>query len=169
MPIEHAIADLLHRDCRERSLEGGLPQHAIAAHGCEQSVPRPHGDRKIVSGNHAHQPQRMPLLVHAMLRALTRHRKAVELTGKTDGEIRDVYHFLNLAFSLSENLPHFERHQHAEIIFEQTQLFADFTHDLATLGSRKHTPSLEYFDGLRHNFFVIDGSSQADARELLAG
>ena len=86
----------------------------------------------------------MPLLVHAMLRALARHRKTVKLTGKTDREIRDVDHFLNFAFAFGENLAHFERHQHAEIVFEQTQFVAYFTRDLATLGSRKHTPSLEY-------------------------
>src|SRR5579871_3072475 len=73
MTSQHAVTNLLHRDGGQRSLVRGLPDHTVAANSGDQRVPRPNGDRKVERGDNADQAERMPLLVHAMLRPLALH------------------------------------------------------------------------------------------------
>ena len=51
---------------RERRFLRRLPHHGVAAHQRDHRVPRPHGHGKIERRDHAHRPQRVPLLHHAM-------------------------------------------------------------------------------------------------------
>src|SRR5690606_7069401 len=66
--LEDAIDDALYRDRAQRRLGRRLPYAHIAAYRREQRIPGPHGDGKVESGDDADHAERMPLLVHAMLR-----------------------------------------------------------------------------------------------------
>jgi len=55
---------------RERSLAGGLPKGGIATDGGQRAVPRPDGHGKVEGGDDANNPQRVPLLHHAVARPL---------------------------------------------------------------------------------------------------
>src|SRR5450755_2638842 len=157
MTGEYAIGNLVYGNGGQRSLERRFPQNAIATDGGEQRVPGPYGHRKVERGNHADDPERVPLFVHAVLGAFARHGEPVELARQADGEIGDVDHLLHFAFSFGQDLAHFERDQSTEIVFVQTQLVADFTNDLAAPRSGNHPPSLEDLDSLRDNGIVIGG------------
>ncbi len=100
----------------ERSLGGRAPEHAIAAHRRDHGIPGPHRHREIEGADHAHDAQRMPLLVHAMAGPLAVHGEAVELAREADGEIGDVDHLLHFAQALGQDLAHFERDQRAQIL-----------------------------------------------------
>src|SRR5580698_9683757 len=108
MAVQHPIADLLHGDGGQWSFRRWTPEHAIAAHGRDHGIPRPYRNREIERADDAHNPQRMPLFIHAMAGALAVHGKSIELTRETDGEIGDVDHFLHLAQTLRDDLAHFE-------------------------------------------------------------
>ena len=53
----------------------------------------------------------MPLLVHAMCRALAVHRQPVELARKAHCEISDVDHLLHFAQSLGKDFSHLDADQ----------------------------------------------------------
>ena len=135
VPVEHAVADLLHRDRGERRLRRRPPQHAIAAHRRDHRVPRPHRYRKIEGADHAHDPQRVPLFVHAVAGPLAVHGEAVELAREPHREIGDIDHLLHFAQAFGEDLAHFERHQRAQVRLVRAQLIADLAHDLAALAA----------------------------------
>ena len=65
----HPVGDVLHGDGGERRRLGGLPDDGIAADRGDRRVPRPHGHREIERRDHAHGPERMPLLHHPVARA----------------------------------------------------------------------------------------------------
>ncbi len=119
VPLQHAVADFLHRDRRQRRFRRRPPQHAIPAHRRDHRVPRPHGHRKIERADHAHDAQRMPLLIHPMARPLAVHGESVKLARKPDGEIGDIDHLLHFAQAFGQNLAHFERNQRAQIALVQ--------------------------------------------------
>ena len=119
-------------------------------------VPRPDRDREIEGADHAHDAERMPLLVHAMAGALAVHGEAVELAREADGEIGDVDHLLHLAEALGQDLAHFERDQRAQVLLVRAQLVADLAHDVAAFrapGIMRH--SRKASAALRHDGFVI--------------
>ena len=83
----------------------------------------------------------MPLLVHAMLRALRMHGAAVEHARLPDREIGDIDHLLHLAERLGEDLAVLERDQLAELTFVLPQLLGEQAHQLAALRRRARRPS----------------------------
>ena len=66
----------------------------------------------------------MPLLVHAVLRALGVHGEAVEHARLADGEIGDVDHLLHFAQAFGLDLAVFERDQRAEVFLGGAQCVA---------------------------------------------
>jgi hypothetical protein len=116
VPFQHPIADVLHGQRAQRRLRRGLPDRGIAADGGEEGVPRPDRHRKVEGGNHADHAERMPLLVHAVLRTLRVHGEAVQHARLPDGEIRDVDHLLHFAVALGLDLAVLQGHQTAESI-----------------------------------------------------
>ncbi len=100
----------------------------------------------------------MPLLIHAVRRALALYSQAVELARQAHREVRDVDHLLDLAQSLGQHLAHFEADQHAEIVLVPAQFVADLADDYAALRSRVCAPAQERFGSAPHNLFVIVGA-----------
>ncbi len=66
----------------------------------------------------------MPLLVHAVLRALRVHREAVEHARLAHGEVADVDHLLHFAQALGLDLAVLERDQRAEVVLRGAQRIA---------------------------------------------
>jgi hypothetical protein len=95
----------------KRHLVRRLPHHRVAADDRERGVPRPHGDREVERRDHAAHAERLPLLVHAVARALAVHREAVQLARQADREVADVDHLLHFAEALGEDLAVLERDQ----------------------------------------------------------
>lgn len=69
--------------------------------------------------------------------------EAIELAGKTDGEIADVDHFLDFAETLGWDLADLDRHQPAELVLVRAQFFAKQAHQFAALRTRHQPPGLE--------------------------
>ena len=109
--LEHAVADLLYCKGAQRRLRGGLPHRGVAADGGEECVPGPHGHGKIKRGDHTDHAERVPLLVHAVLRALRMHGQAVQHARLADGEIGNVDHFLYFTVALGLDLAVLQRNQ----------------------------------------------------------
>ena len=147
--LENSIADMLHGEGAQGGLGRGLPHGGIAADRRQESVPGPYCHRKIEGGNHAHHAQRMPLLVHAMLRPFRVHGEAVQHARLTDGEIGDVDHLLHLAVSLGLDLAVLQGHEAAERILVLAQLLADEPDRLAALRRRHLPPRGRRRDGRR--------------------
>ena len=62
--LQHIADDMLAGDRGQRHLVGGLPDVHIAAHRGDHRIPGPYRHREIEGGNHAHDAQRMILVVH---------------------------------------------------------------------------------------------------------
>ena len=116
MPFQHAIADVLHGERAQRGLRRGFPHGDIAADGRQECVPGPDRHRKIKRRNHAHHAERVPLLVHAVLRPFRVHGVAVQHARLPDREIGDVDHLLDLAVALRFDLAVLQGHQTAQQI-----------------------------------------------------
>ncbi len=140
------------------------PQHAVAAHRRDHGVPCPHRDRKIEGADHAHDSQRMPLLVHAMAGTLAVHREPVELARKPDGEIGRCRSSPALRPGLRpESCPFRAKPARRDRRLCSAQLVADFAHDLAAPRSGHHAPVQERFGGARHHGFVIGQACRAES------
>src|SRR5215472_611773 len=74
----HLLGDFNRGNGAKRREARGFPHSRIAAHDCERGVPRPYRYREIEGGDDANGPERMPLLHHAMVRALRRHGQPVK-------------------------------------------------------------------------------------------
>jgi len=105
----------------------------------------------------------MPLLVHAMLRALRVHRQAVELTGETDGEVEDVDHLLHFAMSFGPDLPHLEADQVAQRLLDLPQQVAEISQELAPPRGRGGAPIEEALASGRQHPVIGLGGRLADA------
>jgi hypothetical protein len=169
MAFEHAIADVLHGERAQRGFGGGLPDHDIAADGGEERIPGPHRHGEVERRDHAHDTQRMPLLVHPVLGSLRMHGVAVQHAGLAHREVGDVDHLLHLAVALGLDLAVLERHQAAERVLVQPQLFSHQAHDLAALRCRYLTPLLGGVHRGRQHLLVVLAGGAANLRQPLAG
>ena len=154
--VEHAVADLLHGDGGQRRLRRRPPQHAIAAHRRDHGVPGPHRDREIEGADHAHDAERMPLLVHAMAGPLAVHGEAVELAREADGEIGDVDHLLHFAQAFGAGSCPFRATpaRPDPVLWARSSLPISRTIS-PRLGRGHHAPFEEGLGGARHHGFVI--------------
>ena len=84
----------------------------------------------------------MPLLVHAMARALGMHREAVQHAALADREVGDVDHLLHFAVAFGLDLAHLERDQRAERILVLAQRLAAQAHGFAAARRRRLAPDL---------------------------
>ena len=77
-PIARAVSAAIrvHRDGRERRLLRRLPHDGVAAHRRDERVPRPHRRGEVERRERADDAERVPLLEHAVIRALRVHREA---------------------------------------------------------------------------------------------
>ena len=141
-----------------------LPQMAE-----RESVPGPYRDRKIEGRDHAHDAERMPLLVHAVLHPFRMHRQTVQHARLADGEIGNVDHLLDLAIALGLDLAVLHRYQAAERVLVAAQLIGHQANRLAALGRRHLAPALRRSDCGAENVFVVLGGCGAHARETLPG
>src|SRR5690606_9868366 len=167
--LEHAIHEPLDRDRAERCLRRRLPYADIAANRGEEGVPRPDRDGKVERADDAYEPERVPLLVHAMLRALGMHREAVQHARLTDREVCDIDHLLYLTVSFGFDLAGFERDERAERVFVAAESFGDQADRFAALRSRHDSPLLERLARGCDDTFVIGGGARAHASKRLAG
>ena len=115
----------------ERRLLRRLPHHRVAAHQGQRGVPGPYRGREVERADHAHHPERVPSLHHAVAGALGGHGQAVELARQAEGEIADVDHLLDFAQALLEDLAGLEGDQAPERILVRAQLLAEQAHQLA--------------------------------------
>src|SRR5690606_18826611 len=129
--LEHAIDDPLDGNRTQRCLRRRFPDTYVAANRCEEGIPGPDRDGEVKSADDANESEGMPLLVHAVLRALGMHRRAIEHARLPDREVRDVDHLLYFAIAFRFDLAGLERHERAERIFVLTKLVADETHGFA--------------------------------------
>ena len=141
VPLEHAVADVLHGERTQRGLRRGFPHRRVAADGGEERVPGPHRHRKIEGRDHADDAERMPLLVHAVLGALGMHRQAVQHARLADREIGDVDHFLHFPVALGLDLAVLQGHETAERVLVQAKLLGEQADGLAALGRRHRAPA----------------------------
>ena len=163
--LHHAVGDVLHGDRRERRLRRRLPDHRVAAHRRDRGVPRPHRDREVERGDDPDDAERVPLLVHPVLRPLRVHRQAVELARQADGEVADVDHLLDLAQPLRVDLPRLERDEAAERLLVRAQLVAEMPDDLAALRRGRHPPGRKRPLGGAHDGLVVLRRRLEDAPE----
>jgi hypothetical protein len=150
----HAVRHVLDGDRAERRRPCGLPHDRIATDGCEGAVPRPDRDGEVERGDDAHHAERMPLLHHAVSRALRRNRQPVQLAREARGEVADVDHLLHFAVALGADLPHLERHEIAERLFQLPQRVPQVAHELSALGGRRHAPRGERRGGVSNHRVV---------------
>ena len=109
----------------------GFPNRRVAADRGQRGVPRPDRDRKIESGDHGDNAERMPLLHQAMIRPLRLNRQAVKHARLTDGEIADVDHLLHFAFAFGDDLARLERDELTEIVLRFAQGVAELSNGFA--------------------------------------
>ena len=145
--LECLVADLHRRDRRQRGLRRRFPDRDVAADRSDEAVPRPHRDGEVERGNHTHDPERMPLLVHAVAGAFGVHGQAIQLARQTDGELADVDHLLHFAVALGLGLAHLQRDQRTQRVLVRTQRIGAQADRLATARRRGRAPYLE--GGLR--------------------
>ncbi|HMI73453.1 MAG TPA: hypothetical protein VK495_02040 [Steroidobacteraceae bacterium] len=169
MTFQHSIANVLHRQSAQRGLGRRLPNGGIAGNGRQECVPGPYGHRKIKCRNDAHDAERMPLFVHAVLRALRVHGVAVQHARLTDREVGNIDHLLDFAVAFSLDLAVLQRHQTAERIFVRAKLLADQPHRLAAFRRRHAPPRSRRGHRCRHDNFVIRSRRAAHLRQPLAG
>ena len=168
-PLQHAIANMLHGKRTQRGLGRGLPNRRIATDGGQECIPGPDCHGKIKGGNDAHEAQRVPLLVHAMLRAFRVHGIAVQHARLPHREIRDIDHLLHFAIALRLDLAVFHRYQASERVLESAQLLANLAHSLAALGRRHAPPGGCGRERRIHDVFVIRECCAAYLRQALSG
>src|SRR5690606_36065847 len=167
--LEHAIDETLDRDRAERCLRRWLPDAHIAADRREERVPRPHGDGKVERADDADEPERVPLLVHAMLRAFGVHRVSIQHARLADREIRDVDHLLNFPIAFGLDLAGLERHERAERVLVTAELIGDEPDELATFRRRNGAPLFERFARRGDHALVVLSGAGPHARERLSG
>ena len=165
MTVEHAVADLLHGDGRQRRIGRGLPQRTIAAHRRDHGVPGPHRHREVERADDADDAEGMPLLIHAMARPLAVHGQAIQLARETHGKVGHVDHLLHFALAFGADLAHLHGDQRAEVGFRAAQLIGHLAHDLAAFGRGNHAPFAEGLGGVRGYLLIVVAPRHAHARD----
>ena len=85
-----------------------LPDHGIAAHQCQRSVPGPDGNGEIEGGDDPHHAKRLPGFHHAVTRALGRDGEAIKLPRHTHCKVANVDHLLHFAQAFRADLANLE-------------------------------------------------------------
>ena len=159
------VAEMLHGNGRERRLSTRLPHGDVAAHRGQCGVPRPDRDGEIEGGDDADHAQRMPLFAHAVTRPLAGDHQSVQLAGKPDGEIADVYHLLDFPHALDADLAHFQGNELAQRFLVFAQDIAEVPHHVAPLRRRGHPPCVEGPSGVFDHPVVDLGRRLPNARD----
>ncbi len=139
--LQHLVGHPHHSYGSQRSLRRRLPHRHVADYGGDERVPRPDGRREVESGDHADGPQRMPLLLYTMMRALARHGEPVELAGEPHREVADIDHLLNLALAFHYGLTHLQGDQESQILLLPAQFLRYVQYGLTPHGSGHAGPS----------------------------
>ncbi len=151
----------------ERGLFGGLPNDGVAADEGEGGVPAPDGDGEVEGGDDAGDAEGVPLLHHAVVRALGGDGDAADGAGEAGGVDADVDHLLDLAAAFGEDLAGLDGDEAAEGVEVGAELFAEEADELSAAGHGDLAPVEE---GLVGGF---DGGSgvwgDGDVGEVLAG
>ena len=169
MPFQDAVANVLHGNRTQRGFRRGLPDDGIAGDRRQKGIPGPYRHREVEGRNYTDNAQRVPLLIHAMLRAFGVHGIAIQHARLADGEVGDVDHLLHFASALRLDLAVFQAHQAAERVFVQAQLLSNEAHDLAALGCRHQPPQARRFHGRRQYALIILCRRAAHLCKTLAG
>ncbi len=110
----------------------------------------------------------MPLLHHAVLRALRGDGQAVKLAGEADGKIANINHLLHLAFAFGQNLSGFQRDQSAQVGFGRAQRIAELADNFAAFRRGQGLPALEGAAGPLDGPLVIGRGGRMHAPQLPA-
>src|SRR5690606_15881675 len=103
--------------------------------------------------DNAYYTQRMPLLIHTVVRSLRRHGVAIKLPAQAGCKIADIDHLLHLTQAFLEALAHFIRYQCAEVPLMPTQGIPKLPDDLAAPGCR-HLPPVGKCSGCPVDYFI---------------
>jgi hypothetical protein len=135
------VGQVLHGHRGEGNQFAGLPEQRVAADRGDGRVPGPDRHGKVEGGDDAHGTERVPLLIHAVARALGVHGQPVELAREAHGEVADVDHLLHFAQPFGANLAHLQRDQLAQRLLVRAQEVAQVAHDFAALGCGDRAPA----------------------------
>src|ERR1700730_13353432 len=111
----------------------------------------------------------MPGLCHTVLVALCGYRQAIELPGKTRGEVAYVDHLLDFAETFGLDLADLDRNKSTEGALVGAQLFAKEPHEFTALGTRDQAPFEESRVSLFDGRGRIGGGDLPDVRYGFAG
>ena len=161
--------DFLHGDAAQRCLRRGLPDVDVAADGGDQRVPRVHGDREIEGRNRADNAERMPLLVHAVLRPFRVHGLPVHHARLAHGKVGDVDHLLDFTVALGLDLAHLERHETAQRVLVIAKGVTDTTHGFTAHRRRYLAPLDERVLGQRDDLLVLRSARAAHPGDEFPG
>src|SRR5436190_419666 len=105
----------------------------------------------------------MPLLHQTMVFSLRLNRQAVKHARLADGEIADVDHLLNFAFTFGNDLAGLESDELTKLMFQLAQRISETANGVAADGARCSSPFFERFLRARDGCLVIVLGSGANA------
>src|SRR5438552_2539545 len=97
----------------------------------------------------------MPLLHQTMVFSLRLNRQAVKHARLADGEIADVDHLLNFAFTFGNDLAGLESDELTKLMFQLAQPISESANGVAADGARCSSPFFERFLRTRDRGLVI--------------
>ena len=97
----------------------------------------------------------MPLLHQTMVFSLRLNRQAVKHARLADGEIADVDHLLNFAFTFGNDLAGLESDELTKLMFQLAQRISEAANSIATDRAGRSSPFFERFLRTRDRCLVI--------------
>ena len=122
---------------------GRFPDHRVAAHQCQRSVPGPDRNREVEGADHPDHTQRVPGFAHVVTRTLGGNGQTIKLARQAHCEIADVDHFLDLTQAFLGDLARLPGHQLPPVRLVLAQQIAELAHQFATAWRRHLAPGLE--------------------------
>src|ERR1700719_4124971 len=101
-----------------------------------------------------------------MARPFGLNRQTVKHARLADGEIGDVDHLLNFAFTFGENFAGLESNELTKLVFQLTERVSETTNGVAPDRTGCFSPLFERFQRARDRRLVIIVRRRADARAL---
>ena len=111
----------------------------------------------------------MILLIHPVERALGMHGEPIKLPRQADRKITDVYHFLDFAPTLMDDLAHFQCDELAERILLCTERVTEITNEQPAFWRGDHPPLFERLGCQRHHIVIILGGRLRDLGDFFTG
>src|SRR5437667_2045499 len=151
----NAFGNLCDRNRSQRSFFRRFPNGRVATNCSEGGIPGPDRHRKIKRGDYGDESERMPLLHQTMVFSLRLNRQAVKHARLADGEIADVDHLLNFAFTFGNDLAGLESDELTKLMFQLAERISETANSIATDRAGRSSPFFERFLRTRDRGLVI--------------